>query len=108
MVINKTLTLTNANQGYSLRTLLGTLINEITMPRFASIRIQTQVSDVFTVPAEGAYTNAAGVPTEYGYKITTTNQFEEFFSNQNSLSVDEIILGTGTAGAKVNLFAYTN
>jgi len=107
MIYSRTLTLTNANQGYSLRTLLGTLINEISCPRLASVRIQTQSADCYLVPVAGAYANTAGVPDSYGYKITTTNQFEEFFSNQNGLSVDEIIIGSATAGAKINLFAYT-
>ena len=110
MVIAHTLTLTSANTGYSLTTLLsnaGFPINAISSPRVSSIRIQTQSADCFLVPGAGTIAVTAGVPNDYGYKITTTNEFQDFFSNQNAMSLDEFILCSNTAGAKIVLFAYT-
>lgn len=110
MVIAHTLTLTSADTGYSLTTLLsnaGFPINSISCPRVSSIRIQTQSAACYLVPGAGTIAVTGAVPNDYGYAITTTNEFQDFFSNQNAMSLDEFIVCSHTAGAKINLFAYT-
>lgn len=106
MIFAKTLTLTSANTGYTLTTLLG--LNQSTLPvRFASVRIQADSADCFIVPASGSYANTAGVPNDYGYKITTTNEFQEYLAGANWITADELILGSGSAGSKIHVLVYT-
>lgn len=96
-------TLTTANTGYKLLGLLETATGRANLdtdyPRACSITIQYIGStDGYIVPNDGAYANAANVPTQYGYSFANGGTYWEKTANHNLFSLDEIILGAQTAG----------
>lgn len=111
MIISATVTLTNADTGYSLLALLQAITN-IELPtssRVASLKIQRDDTDLYLVPLASAtaYSAAGGVPAQFGWKITSTISFEEINHPANQISLADINMGCGTAGKKAHIWAYT-
>lgn len=107
MKICHTFTLTAANTGYSIFDLAIAKVGlEQILPRCREIIIQTQGHDVYLVPAKGAYANVAGVPNEYGITLSSGGDSSLFrVGDINGLSLDEFIVGSATAGAKIHVIA---
>lgn len=109
MQIAHTLTLPAANTGYSIATLLTTA--GIPLPysgRVSGIKIEMDSHDIFFVAEEGAYAHTSNVPDSYGYRLNSTkkSEFEASQHPANQISLGDIIVGSGTAEAKVHVWAY--
>lgn len=109
-IISQSLTLTQ-DKSESLQTLLTSA--GVQLPesrRVAGIKLQATNHDIYLVDREMAtYPMTANVPNSFGYKILSANghSFEESQHPANQISLADIILVSGGADAKVNVWAYT-
>ena len=108
-IISRTLTLTNADQGYSLATLLTAA--GVPLPesrRVAGVKIQASSHDCYLVDKEGAIAMTAKVPNSFGYRIEKTyaTTFEESQHPANQISLADLIVVSGDPGAKIHVWAY--
>lgn len=111
MVVCTLVTFAASDTGYSLKDLLiaaGYQFSLTQIPRFASIKLGYNGSnDAYLVPKAGAYATTVGnVPDNYGYDFEAEGTFFEMAYPQNSISLDEIILG-GIAGDSIIVFGYS-
>ena len=125
MLIARTLTLASKNTGYSLYDLLvaasvpaGIIPNS---RRVASLRIildpdaTGRLYFIENKTAVGGVANTADVPTTYGFVLDInsgsgalyTQFLEDIRQGTNTLSLDEIVVDTGTDGLIIHLWAYT-
>lgn len=76
-------------------------------PRFACIKLADPTGGglIFLVPRTGAYTAAANIPEQYGYDFAVEGTMFEMAYPQNSISLQEIIVG-GAAGEQLLVWGY--
>lgn len=109
MIISATLTLTTADTGYTLKERLASA--GIAIPdswRVSSLFVYRDDTDLYIVRDAGAYANTSHVPDQYGFILTSgLPKFELTTPRGNLISLDEIVVGCGTSGKKVHVFAFT-
>lgn len=109
-IIARSLSLTQ-NRSQSVESLL--LAAGVPLPesrRVAGIKLQAINHDIYLVDREMAtYPMTANVPNSFGYKILSANghSFEESQHPANQISLGDIIVVSGGADAKLNIWAYT-
>lgn len=113
MMIAAKITLTNADTGYSVFERLQTLWTSLgrdprnLFPRCASVTICYLESDTaWVVPETGVYAETGGVPDQFGYTFDAGPLWDKAKSF-NDIGLDEIVLGSHTAGAEFSILAYT-
>jgi hypothetical protein len=108
-------TVTNANTGYNLYTLiqaaytaLGFNTDHNPAQRCTSLTIQyLGTGNGYIVPTNGAYSNTAGVPDQYGYSFSNSGAMYDKSSGSNVMGLTEINLGSDTAGDTFAVLAFT-
>lgn len=111
-MFSNTLTLTASDTGVTLKTLLEALTGADkaempVIPRVACLKIgYFGEAGVWLVPKVGAYTTTVGnIPDQFGYSFMDQGTWFEMAYPQNSISLDEIIIG-GVSGEVIHVFGY--